>query len=191
MRIGNTPLTQWDHRHITVISIEIRLPIQQRSLFSIRGAPSLLASDCQPALIFNPCNRGPGRRSMHSVMFLSCLCAFSRRCWQGSSKPKATCSARDQGVSKALAPDTLGVPAVDQPMAVLMLTLKAEQAAIKTLKFSGVELERLPAAILKSLQEHAHTLCLSHLSHLLQAFSLHLHTHSHCSTLCLTVLLNI
>lgn len=64
----------------------------------------------------------------------------------------------DQGVSKALAPDTLGVPAVDQPMAVLMLTLKAEQAAIKTLKFSGVELERLPAVFLKSLQEHAQTL---------------------------------
>lgn len=34
-------------------------------------------------------------------------------------------------MSKALTPDMLGVLAVDQPVAVLMLTLKAEQAAIK------------------------------------------------------------
>lgn len=39
MRSGNIPVTQWDHRHITVISIEIRVPLQQ---FSVSG-PSLFA----------------------------------------------------------------------------------------------------------------------------------------------------
>lgn len=74
MRSGNIPLTQWDHRYITVISIEIRLPVrlnEQRSHFSGRGTPSLIASDSQPTLIHIPHDRGPDRARM-----CSSLCVF-------------------------------------------------------------------------------------------------------------------
>lgn len=66
--------------------------------------------------------------------FYVCVCGFECVDTEVGKdrKAKASCCAEDQGVSKTLSPDMLGALAVDQLRAVLMLMLKAEQAAIKT-----------------------------------------------------------
>lgn len=66
MRSGNIPLTQWDHRHITVISIEIRVPVQQ---FSVSG-PSPFAFSVVCPLVTEV------QTHVGSVAFCLCVCVF-------------------------------------------------------------------------------------------------------------------
>lgn len=58
LRSGAIPLTQWDHRYIMVVSIDISLLVQKRSQLSVGWSLSLVVSD---TLIYAPAHRGPDK----------------------------------------------------------------------------------------------------------------------------------
>lgn len=100
MRSGNIPLTQWDHRRITVISIEIRVPVQQ---FSVSGPPPFACSAVCPPV--TEVQTHVGCVALYLCVLRFGICVRSRKSLAGKSQPKQGVS-QLVGPSKALAPHT-------------------------------------------------------------------------------------